>query len=353
MAAKVLSQSSISIENGIKSVATGEWLSGPVRVFVTSESIADANRHRPWPVPCLTPTNFYVTDRVDNPGPVSRVRNGRLYVGTPSFVFGGSSSKISQSGDGDMAVSRARAKFSENNFGESLVEFTETVGLLNKTMGTLFRGFSYAKNGQWSKLGRLWDNPGAVSRMSKLPPSKRLAKGYLEFQFGWAPLLSDVYSAVEAYSNGLATTGDRIRKKSGQLTTKRNLDRPLEATATASGIVRNQGAARLNQLGLSNPALMAWNKLPFSFLIDWFVPVSTYLGGITASAGLGCFSLCTTTQQLTTFTTTGWDSSVIYRQTLRATRLPVFSSFGGLSPRDSALGMGQSITLIALLRSLS
>lgn len=353
MATKNLYSSRTYVENGIKSVATGEWLSGPVLTQVTSASEADAVRHRPKPIPCLTPTNFYVVDRVDNPGPVSRERNGRLYVGTPSFVFGGSKSQTSQSDDGSDAVSRARAKFSENNFGESLVEFTETVGLLNKTMGTLFRGFSYAANGQWSKLGRLWDNPGAVSRMSKLPRSKRLAKGYLEFQFGWAPLLNDVYSAVEAYSNGLASTGDRIRKKSGQLTTRRNLDRPLEATATASGIVRNQGAARLNQLGLSNPALMAWNKLPFSFLIDWFIPVSTYLGGITASAGLGCFSICKTTQTMTTFTTTGYESSVIYRQNLYSTRIAVAGGFGGLSPRDTALGMGQSVTLIALLRSLS
>lgn len=42
----------------------------------------------------------------------------------------------------------------------------------------------------------------------------------------------------------------------------------------------------LQQLGVTNPALFAWEVIPFSFVFDWFVGVGDYLEGLTALHGI-------------------------------------------------------------------
>lgn len=37
--------------------------------------------------------------------------------------------------------------------------------------------------------------------------------------------------------------------------------------------------------GISNPALLAWELLPWSFVIDWFIPVGDYLESLSAFDG--------------------------------------------------------------------
>ena len=40
------------------------------------------------------------------------------------------------------------------------------------------------------------------------------------------------------------------------------------------------------QFGLTNPLLVAWEVVPFSFVVDWFLPVGDYLEGLTSLHGL-------------------------------------------------------------------
>lgn len=63
---------------------------------------------------------------------------------------------------------------------------------------------------------------------------------------------------------------------------------------TGKFIVRLQARVRIsnpnlyeaNRLGLTNPAAVAWEVVPFSFLIDWFVNVGEVIGGYTSELGL-------------------------------------------------------------------
>jgi hypothetical protein len=43
--------------------------------------------------------------------------------------------------------------------------------------------------------------------------------------------------------------------------------------------------ALLAQTGIDNPALLAWELLPYSFVVDWFLPVGNYLQSLTDFAG--------------------------------------------------------------------
>jgi hypothetical protein len=44
--------------------------------------------------------------------------------------------------------------------------------------------------------------------------------------------------------------------------------------------------SELQQIGLTNPALVVWELIPFSFVFDWFVSVGDWLTGLTALQGV-------------------------------------------------------------------
>jgi hypothetical protein len=52
----------------------------------------------------------------------------------------------------------------------------------------------------------------------------------------------------------------------------------------------------MGQLGLTNPASMAWAALPYSFVVDWLLPVGTMLGALSAPVGLKFQTGYTTTR---------------------------------------------------------
>jgi hypothetical protein len=66
-------------------------------------------------------------------------------------------------------------------------------------------------------------------------------------------------------------------------------------------------------LGLTNPLAIAWELVPFSFVLDWLVPVGTWLQSLDATLGVkfvgGCrtdtfYADCTGTQHPSWFTRT-------------------------------------------------
>jgi hypothetical protein len=48
----------------------------------------------------------------------------------------------------------------------------------------------------------------------------------------------------------------------------------------------NPQLATINSLGLTNPIAVAWELVPFSFAVDWFLPVGNTLSALTAGQGL-------------------------------------------------------------------
>lgn len=50
--------------------------------------------------------------------------------------------------------------------------------------------------------------------------------------------------------------------------------------------VENRTLASLNSLGLVNPLSLAWELLPMSFVVDWFIPIGGFLRQLTAPLGL-------------------------------------------------------------------
>lgn len=163
------------------------------------------------------------------------------------------------------------------------------------------------------------------TRTSKLPHyvrvdpgknRKNLADNWLQLQYGWKPLLQDIYSAMKhlAYTqnrdfsrkyrvrHGVQWEGDIFISPQMSAGGSASCKRTIVAKVTSI----NQAAL----LGLSNPAATAWELVPWSFVADWFIPVSNYLEAINLRDGLnGSFVISyidrSTTYSIKTKYTTG------------------------------------------------
>lgn len=128
---------------------------------------------------------------------------------------------------------------------------------------------------------------------------------WLALSYGWKPLLNDVYGAAEqlAKSNNNVQF-QRVRHRKSirrSKNTSRNLlssgstgmdvriTRINETVDISYGVTFSQSSSNvvsLKQLGITNPALVAWELVPFSFVADWFMPVGNFISSLDATLGL-------------------------------------------------------------------
>jgi hypothetical protein len=149
----------------------------------------------------------------------------------------------------------------------------------------------------------------AVARELNLR-SGTVHKTWLEYKYGWTPLLMEVKGSAEFFAQ--QTLGGRpprfVVQKKGKfpkpLGSGNKLTYAPAYGGTGSGSyewklqcdyrcrqklwceVVNPHFNRLQQLGLTNPALVAWESVPYSFVFDWFVSVGDWLTGLTALHGV-------------------------------------------------------------------
>jgi len=119
------------------------------------------------------------------------------------------------------------------------------------------------------------------------------ANTWLEYTFGWVPLVQDIYQAVQVLQQDFGFT--KVRARASAQVPYFYEDGGVEASArlvrysiTTGCEVRidNPNLFLANQLGLVNPAAVVWDAIPFSFVVDWFVPVTKFLNSLTADVGL-------------------------------------------------------------------
>lgn len=158
---------------------------------------------------------------------------------------------------------------------------------------------SFVRNLGKRKLSRAWKS----LKVQSPPPvnwrrgNKSVADLFLEGWFGWAPLVGDIYACIELLQSGVPPS--RVKGKAA-------VDRKHSYTTVLSSSpiwsysvaektiwqinadvrVSNPNLWLANQLGLVNPAVVALDSVPFSFVLNWFVNVSEFLSQFTDTWGL-------------------------------------------------------------------
>lgn len=261
---------------------------------------------------------------------------GRNSIGQPIVHFGGSGYNPPQASCSIFLGTQGTGKFprvsvnQENrtlteclnkvkqdkaNFAESIANLDRTLSMLTSAVVALARAIKAARKG---------DFYGVATSVVGLSPSKTRNKNvrawtdgsgnrWLEYQYGWKPLVNDVVVLSE-----LAKEQNRkLLLMTAKRRTSMDEGLPVNTASTiyaysASGFIRNDCFVRLDyvvsdpklalieSLGLGNPFLLAWELVPFSFVIDWLLPIGNVLDALTTSLGIlykgGSTTLCTTSR---------------------------------------------------------
>lgn len=125
---------------------------------------------------------------------------------------------------------------------------------------------------------------------------KTLADGWLEYKYGWKPLVDSVYGYQEALKDDWAV--NRVLNARG--TQRFDYSKTVSDgeggsheyfgyggyTTHYRATVKRPALGELNAIGALNPVSVAWEIIPYSFVVDWFVPVGDVLEAYSAVAGL-------------------------------------------------------------------
>jgi len=196
------------------------------------------------------------------------------------------------------------------NSAQAFAERKQTANLLVKSVNRFISFAILAREGKFSQankiLGKRFQLLGEKSPRFKKdtfrkPTRDDFANLWLEYSYGWRPLAGDIHGAAELLAQTYSVEFPRPSRSVGtsraeSAWTTRHDDSGLtgrgrlKASVTAKTViyydVESQVADVLKSTGISNPALLAWELLPYSFVLDWFIPVGSYLEACNASAGL-------------------------------------------------------------------
>lgn len=123
---------------------------------------------------------------------------------------------------------------------------------------------------------------------------------FLEFWFGWSPLVKDIYTACDTLQRPIPGNAVTVRARSTTEYEKWwGLPFPPSGTYNVSMCagqvsvgyfgrvsVVNPNLYLANKLGLVNPASIVLDAIPFSWLLNWFANVQQFVGSLSWDAGL-------------------------------------------------------------------
>lgn len=194
----------------------------------------------------------------------------------------------------ECTIKAARQKI---DLAETLSGLQQTVVMVATGMSQVIKAWQCARRGNWL----------AVFRHLGLEPrrlyGKTVSAKWLELQYGWLPFINDVYAGSQVIKEQLAPKDPAIQQFSVQDKGETELFAPTvsispvwesSTTSVAGASVKVKYRLRvsdpfwafMNSLQVLNPAYLVWVSLPFSFVLDWFMPIGSMLSALTSPIGL-------------------------------------------------------------------
>lgn len=206
-----------------------------------------------------------------------------------SAIDVGLSEEISELDNACLRKQHTKIGNGDLHVGNIIAERAQTLSMLNDLMKR-FANLATGKKKLISSVSHFVRNP------------RLIADDFLAFMFGVKPLLDDAYAlgktialwssedeAVFAFRSNSKTFVSKTFVSHGTQYTYSGL---IEISYVSKYRVASDAARHLSQLGLVNPAEIAWEVMPWSFVVDWFLPVQKYLESTHSLTGL-TFVSCT------------------------------------------------------------
>lgn len=190
-------------------------------------------------------------------------------------------------------------KLGDVQLGETFATWRDTVRLVSKNSSRIAS--------QWRKAKARY--PKAVKKIRENCRGCSASELWLELVYGWIPLMQDIYGSILILSDRTQELGLVVRGRGSasdvqstpiqvpSLTTDVSPGFRTAAVTDAMETSHRVGVTlwyeltglnvrSANSLGLINPASLQWDLLPYSFIVDWFLPIGPWLNSFTADAGL-------------------------------------------------------------------
>jgi len=253
---------------------------------------------------------------------------------------------------------RLEVKDQKVNLAQTLAEYKQAQNMFASNATTIAKALRGLRRGN---LGEVFSSLGIRPKKLRGTISNR----WLELRYGWMPLVQDLHGAVQELQAAMQRPRFRkislrkvqniedIRKEyfhdyAGQL-------RKYERRGYAKTVVKvvcylRQDSLAAVRLGVTNPVLLAWELLPYSFVIDWLIPIGDWLSSLDACVGvLGAYGTVTTKTRNISEVTYGnqFNFETTYsRQVFDHIPAPVFPSY------KKSIGLVQIANALALLSQL-
>jgi len=188
-------------------------------------------------------------------------------------------------------TTEALAKVPNGDFqlGIMIAEAKRTYNLVVESTLIVLRAWHFVRRREYHKAAALLRVHRAQwMKYQFLTP----AKFWLAIQYGWRPLLRDIYGLIEALKTDWSKfppTLSVVKRREWRYPGK-----PAGITRITGGVkmglecklyytIDNDVLYFLSSIGVTNPAVIAWELVPFSFVFDWFVPIGTWLQAMSPS----------------------------------------------------------------------
>lgn len=193
------------------------------------------------------------------------------------------------------------------DIGAAFAEGRETCNMIADVAGRLYNGYRAARTGNLGAAlrGLGYRNPRKFINgvNGAIGAARATASGWLYFNWGVLPLLSDVDSAIQGFlSNepwrfaiiGRGAASDVLPEKEFLIGGFPNSPDYIKATAKVEASVRVSIYAYpdtnffrdMSQWGLTNPPSAVWNGLMLTAVVDYFLPIGDWLSNLDAGVGM-------------------------------------------------------------------
>lgn len=224
-----------------------------------------------------------------------KINNDRADLGVAAAEIGRTASMVAQS---TMKLVRALRALKSCRFGD----FLSTLGVTasRRKVDTYYANMRkhYGKKGE----GFRWDKKSRVPRQQQEEQFMNFtARTWLEYTYGWRPLIQDVYDVAKVSAELCAESawlwrtvrGRSMNLKvsgrtfvSGQMLVSNNARSDMRRKIVLEYQLPSGGYSTAAAFGLTNPWQIAWEVVPFSFVVDWFYPIGDFLESISTYDGL-------------------------------------------------------------------
>lgn len=186
---------------------------------------------------------------------------------------------------------REQVAGSDFNAAVTTAESGMALQMITNAATRIYAAWHHGKRGNWVAARQYLVNG---TPYQKIRP-KSVANNWLELQYGWLPLLKDVQNGAEFLSHQYSVpqqvvlrTSHKAKGTAGNSGMPSNSDgwgyMKVYTRKTIKTILMEKDVVGL--AGLKDPLSIAWEVLPYSFVLDWFIPVGNFLSARSLSQAI-------------------------------------------------------------------